>query len=269
MTLIEVLGDVGGLMEVLLSFFHIICSFSTDIFYEKSIVNNLFEFDINKKVVSLKGDKDVESIYFKDQKPKVYLIRQRTKVIQKTEENATQKNSKPEGDDLYNIKKNNNIILEGRGGIESSIRRNRYKVRASFSTSLGKYDSSERKFKNAMKYNNMKNNDIFNEQEYKDQNTMKMGAVKEQSIISEIKLNKFRIYFCFLCIRKTKNAHNILLNEGMNIVNEKLDILNLFRKIYKNDITNEKFTKIEFKKMSEECRQNLESLYTSTNLKSY
>ena len=265
MTLIEVLGDVGGLMEVLLSLFNIICSFSIDILYTKSIVNNLFEFDINKKVVLLKRDKDSENIYFKDKKPRVYLIRQRTRATQKSDENDTQKNNNLGGDDLNNNKNNNEIILEGRGGIESTNRRHRYKVRSSFSNALGKYDSSERKFKNEMKNNNMNYRDIFNMQKYKGHNRMEMGDVKQASIISEIKLNKFKIYFCFLCIRKTKNVQNILLDEGMKIINEKLDILNLFRKIYKDDIANEKFTKIDFKKMSEECRENLN---TSTNLKS-
>ena len=39
-TLIEVLGDVGGLMELLWTFLNLICSFITDILYEKSLVNN-------------------------------------------------------------------------------------------------------------------------------------------------------------------------------------------------------------------------------------
>ena len=141
-------------------------------------------------------------------------------------------------------------------------------VKSSFPTALGKYDSSERQIKNTINNNNMNYRDIYNVQEYKKQNTMEMGVVKQSSIISKIKLNIFKVYFCFLCIRKSKNVHNILFNEGMRIVNEKLDILNMFRKIYKDDMTNEKFKKIELKKMSEECRQSLESLNTSTNLKS-
>jgi len=268
MTLIEVLGDVGGLMEVLLIFFNIICSFSTDILYEKSIVNNLFEFDINKKVVSLKTDKGIDNIYFKDKKPRVYLIKQRSLATQKSDENTIQKNSKNDEDALNNNRKYNDIILEGRGGIESTNRRYRYKVRSSFSTGLGKYESSERKFKNAMKNNNMNYRDIFNAQESTNQKSIEKGALKQQFIISKIKFNKFNIYFCFLCIRKTKNVQNILLDEGMSIVNEKLDILNLFRKIYKDDMTNDIFTKIEIKKMSDKCKQNLNNLCIFTNFES-
>ena len=40
--LIEVLGDVGGLMEVCFMFFKATSLFVTDLLYEKSMVNNLF-----------------------------------------------------------------------------------------------------------------------------------------------------------------------------------------------------------------------------------
>ena len=51
MQLIDVLGDVGGLMEILYTFLNIITSFVTEILYDKSLVNNLFSFDLNKKYV--------------------------------------------------------------------------------------------------------------------------------------------------------------------------------------------------------------------------
>ena len=52
--LITILGDVGGLMEVIFTIFSTISSFSVDILYEISLVNNLFNFDLNKKNVILK-----------------------------------------------------------------------------------------------------------------------------------------------------------------------------------------------------------------------
>ena len=48
--LIDVLGDIGGLMEILYTFFNIISSFITEILYDKSLVNNLFSFDLEKKI---------------------------------------------------------------------------------------------------------------------------------------------------------------------------------------------------------------------------
>ena len=53
--LIDVLGDVGGLMEILLTFLNIVSSFVTEVLYDKSLVNNLFSFDLNKKVVVVKS----------------------------------------------------------------------------------------------------------------------------------------------------------------------------------------------------------------------
>ena len=252
-TLIEVLGDVGGLMEVLLSFFNIICSFSTDIFYEKTIVNNLFEFDLDKKVTSLKINKNKENNDFQGQNPVIYPIKQKTRSTQKTEsklDNADNLNS--------NNKINNDIIYIGRGATASS--RQRYRVKSSFSSSLGKFEN-QRKSKNLLKNNNQNNRAILNEQ-----NTLDRGTEK-RAIIDKIKLSKLKVYFCFLCIRKTKNMNNILLDEGMNIVNEKLDILNLFRNMYKYDMIKEKVSKIETKGMSDECKQGLESLYVSSNFK--
>jgi hypothetical protein len=49
--LIEALGDVGGLMEFIFSFFRIIASFLTETLYEQSLVNSLFSFDLNKKKI--------------------------------------------------------------------------------------------------------------------------------------------------------------------------------------------------------------------------
>ena len=51
--LIDVLGDVGGLMEILLTVLNLISSFFTEVLYDQSIVNELFSFDLNKKLIIL------------------------------------------------------------------------------------------------------------------------------------------------------------------------------------------------------------------------
>ena len=48
------------------------------------------------------------------------------------------------------------------------------------------------------------------------------------------------IYCCFCCTGKRKIIDNILLDEGMNIISEKLDIFNIFEQLYKNKINPEK-----------------------------
>ena len=52
--LTEVLGEVGGLMEAIFSLFRIISSFLTDNLNEQSLVNNLFSFDLDKKIITIK-----------------------------------------------------------------------------------------------------------------------------------------------------------------------------------------------------------------------
>ena len=41
-------------MEIVNMVFNVICSFIVNILYEKSLVNNLFNFDLDKKLVILK-----------------------------------------------------------------------------------------------------------------------------------------------------------------------------------------------------------------------
>ena len=55
--LIEVLGDVGGLMEVIYMCFKMVSSLITDFLYEKSMVNNLFAFNLDRKIVLIKDKK--------------------------------------------------------------------------------------------------------------------------------------------------------------------------------------------------------------------
>jgi hypothetical protein len=52
--LIEVLGDVGGLMEFVFSFLKIFSLFLTEALYEKGLINHLFTFDIDKKIINVK-----------------------------------------------------------------------------------------------------------------------------------------------------------------------------------------------------------------------
>ena len=69
--LIDVLGDVGGLMEILYTFLNIISSFLTEVLYDRSLVNNLFSFNLDKKYVVFnisrdkmkKEEKNIKDLY--------------------------------------------------------------------------------------------------------------------------------------------------------------------------------------------------------------
>ena len=77
----------------------------------------------------------------------------------------------------------------------------------------------------------------------------------------DVKLNKACLYLCFCCVRKRKNIENTLIDEGMKIITEKLDLMNLFKILYKEEklysYIDQRFEVIE---MSEECKINLQNL---------
>ena len=105
------------------------------------------------------------------------------------------------------------------------------------------------------------NNIIINEQKEINKENEKIKGNENINIINRIKLNKFCIYCCFLFVRKQRNIKNILLDEGMKIVSEKLDILYLFRVLYKYEKLQEKFAKKkETIEMSDECINDLNLL---------
>ena len=54
-TLLDVFGEVGGLMEFIYSFFNIILSFIVNEVYEKSLVNSLFSFNIDRNLILFKN----------------------------------------------------------------------------------------------------------------------------------------------------------------------------------------------------------------------
>ena len=71
--LITILGDVGGLMEVVFTLFRVVSSFSVDILYDISLVNNLFSFDLDKKIIILKDKKNEKKNYFPtNEEPRIY-----------------------------------------------------------------------------------------------------------------------------------------------------------------------------------------------------
>ena len=69
--LIEVLGDVGGLMEFVFSFFKILSIFMTEALYEKSLVNSLFSFDMDRKMIEIKVRKKEKTKLFENE-PEIF-----------------------------------------------------------------------------------------------------------------------------------------------------------------------------------------------------
>ena len=115
--LIEVLGDVGGFMEVFFSIFRIIATFLAQTLYETSIVNHLFSFDLDKKIVLIKDKKkrkkDNDSLF--NESPKIFSfnnkLRRKSTFLLVSQNTINTKNKLNEDELLKNKKINDNMIL--------------------------------------------------------------------------------------------------------------------------------------------------------------
>ena len=83
---------------------------------------------------------------------------------------------------------------------------------------------------------------------------------EKSRIITKIKLNKCCLYLCFCYARKIKNIQNILINEGMKIISEKLDIINIFKKVYRIEKNINNITEDEMFDMSEDCKNYIQGI---------
>jgi hypothetical protein len=171
--LLEVLGDVGGLMEFVFSFFRLLSIFITEALYEKSLVNNLFSFDLDKKTVELKnlnkkkGNNnlnDSESI-----KPINSLRKQPTKItIYGNEETIRTKNILNEG----GLSKEENInnepisVVPHAPNINVNVQTRKKKIKkkkSKISSNLGRIGDEDVKSKNEFKANEIEAIKISNQ----------------------------------------------------------------------------------------------------------
>ena len=166
--LITILGDVGGLMEVIFTIFKIISSFSVDILYEISLVNNLFKFDLNKKIIILKEKKLPKKKNF----PKINEL---------SIKNKSSRNTNFISDERINQSKS------GLTSVSNFIGNNNKKAKRKKKFSLNKKSFIFNNQFNIKGFAPNPNN--INHQEENGQ--------KNQKIINKIKYNRACIYLCF------------------------------------------------------------------------
>ena len=244
--LFDVLGEVGGFMEIVSSFFGLICSFVVDILYEKSITNNLFSFDLTKKKISIKNIGNKMSI---DDNNKIKTngnIAQSNQLASPFDKSIRKKKILYYTNKEFNDKNNDNSLFN-KNKISNTMETNSIKIENEIENLENQ--SSRNNLKTcSMKESNMNINLKIN---------MKKNLIIEKEnnqVVNSIQLNNYLIHLCFCFARKTKNKNNILLNEAMNIISEKLDILNIFRKFCLYEIFQRKLGyEYVMIKMSEEC----------------
>ena len=118
--------------------------------------------------------------------------------------------------------------------------------------------------------NNIKNNsnnmNVYNENKIYKKSYTKIeqhyktdkNKDKNKKLIRKIKINKFCIYCSFYCIRNVSNIKNFLLDEGMRLIMEQLDVFNLFLQLYKNGRREQQLKENEIiLEMSSECKKNI------------
>ena len=157
--LIEVLGDVGGLMEVIWSGFNMIATIICDILYDKALVNNLFSFDLDKKIVMIKKKKNVSNLTISPSEPKIFTP------ISPIINNSQNNSNNLKGDIItYSKDKLNEESLNKKFTDETCLvkktkkKKKRNKIKAPLTPSLAKLESNEIKNYNLEKDINKINN---------------------------------------------------------------------------------------------------------------
>ena len=253
--LIEVLGDVGGLMEVVWSAFNILSIFITDLLYDIDIVNSLFSFDLSKKTVKIKKDSkdnydlsDVDeiNIYNAKKSKNTHTIKFSAQIKEKQENTETPAVEQIKTKKKKKIKSKRTIASSNNANDE----KNSYNHNMNFNTNENKKVNEVEK-QTIMSNNLMASHENLNE-------LKKTVEAKNSEIFEEIKINKFFIVFAFCCIRKRKNINNYVLDEGLNLIGKRLDVFNIFKRLYYDEKVQRSYMigEEEFA-MSEECKEKL------------
>jgi len=262
--LFDILGNIGGLMEVIFSLLKLVSSFSTKIIYEESLINNLFEFNLSKKAILI-NNKERNYIMknkfsFKQLPNRRVLTKPITSNINIFTNNESIVNQSNEqiNEDFLNISKmnNENLLM-----INSFNKKNENSI---ILKKIGNNNNKMNKTQNNLNFERKiyykSDRNISNFTNYKEE--IENGLPKKK-VISEIRINRTCLYICFFYVRRRKNIQNILLNEGMKLIIEKLDLLNLFRTIYRDEKIHLSIKNEDLINMSKLCKKKLDVINKS------
>ena len=231
-------------MEFLYTIFSLIVSILSRDLYLVSLANNLFPFDIDRKIIHIKDNKNKQLYYIN--------------LGKNDKESESKINVKNIKNTIPKQEKNNKIKFEKMNPnlIKRSLKpyHKRYKKsKTNIVSNLTKIESVDKKLvlsntknEGANTIITMNEIDLNNEKNQKKENSSEI----ENKIINKIKINKFYYIICFICFHKRKNIDNILLNESERIISEKLDVLNILKRFYRDENSN-------IIEMSTQCKQKI------------
>ena len=274
--LIDVLGDVGGLMEILYTVLNIISSLVTEVLYDRSLVNSLFSFDLNKRYVvfnhakSKRKDsnennrvKDIQKVGTIDLRQKIQELESNKNIEIYAKENSGEQTIIPKTKVSSTRKK---IVKKKRTQKSSTLRspqnsHNPLKEQISHNENVRINDNKLSIEENRNMVNNIYN--VNNEH----LGTMNDNITTSEKDLTNVYINNWLIC-CFWCSNRKKNINKILFEEGSRIVTKRLDILAMFDHFYVIEIMQKKLG-IEAKgmNMSDRCKDNLQIYYMNNNYK--
>jgi len=244
---VTILGDVGGFMEVIFTLFRIISSFSVDILYEVSMVNRLFNFDLIKKNVVLKEITDIE-----DDKTATFSKKKRKREKEKEKDSENEKN--PDQNDINIINPRKRTHRKTTKSLTQKKSTHNYNLNNLNNMNLSS-SKSKAYIPDDADLDNKKT--VF-------ENSKVDSSYNEKSLVKKVRMNRACIYLWFCFVRRRRITENVLLNEGMDLISKRLDIFNIFEKIYKAEQRNEPLTNKVFS-MSNECKTALEIMELETS----
>lgn len=205
--LLNILGDVGGIMEIFNMLFSFLISFAVDILYETAIINKLFNFELDKTKITFKKEIINRNMNIQEKKENIkspsYLLNKINGEENLNNEDDYNKNLPNRKSKLRKSKtlkiKNNNLFKK------------RNKVRNNF------HITTSSKTLNLVAENTNNDNTENNNNKH---------------LIKKIKHNKCFLYFCCLCFSHRKNKEKIIMDKGMDIIKQNLDIISIFKNMY-------------------------------------
>ena len=257
-TLLEVLGDVGGLMELVYSFFNMICSFIMEISYEKNLVNNLFAFDLKRKVIKFNHNKKSgDTIHSKQTLKNIDTLRDRNSISE----------LKKDSIDIYSKEEIHKINQKNRKSKTRTNKRQKsnysskpFKVNNNFDMSNDeKLNSND---KNIMDQNS---NDLQNlernSKNYVDSNGRategKVEMNNRNNLFEKISVNSIWLY----CLSSKTNMEKVIFDEGTKLISKNLDIMNIFDKLYLIErIQKNVNVDLEYMDMTERFKRKVDSV---------
>ena len=269
-TLLDVLGDVGGLMEILYTFFNLIASFLNEVIYDKSLVNSLFSFNIDKNEIYIKTrakrniklnsklNENIDSISIENNNSKNFskIISERVNLnLKQSDNNLLNTDKKP--NELDEIKEENEITVKKVS--KKDIRRRSTKRQSHSKLNFNENENVKRhKIVEKEDENNSHTNELDGLKIKNDNIEIYRTNAKQnkETIITLIKVNAC----CYCFLRKEKNIDVNLLDEGMRLISENLDIINIFVKLNEIEKIKENIllSKLDNIQMSKTCKYYLD-----------